>query len=353
MRMKKGLVLIGIFTILIGTSFASSLNTKQTSSNPIINFNADEEPTLKDDAYQHNGEYPWLEWWFFTMHDETHDVQLLFSYSIILNETAGLATMMVIGYDKNKKYDIRDYYDQSEFNASYEKPDVTIGEECSIEALDENTLIIKGKTQNGKITWNFTYSRLTKPYEHSGDFGWLCYMPSAKVIGQTVINGTSYNITGNGYHDHNWMKLTYFIPTQWRWGTTYDPANNISIIFSIVGNRIFKGELACIIGDDTIIFENLKISYSNFRIKLAVSQEQLLITVYPSSWHIQMDNGEYTIDLNINVYKTQPLYLGGRTYFVNEQVSIYKGEIKNKDATYTFETMGFSEYTLFRLLDLF
>ena len=66
-----------------------------------------------------------------------------------------------------------------------------------------------------------------------------------------------------------------------------------------------------------------------------------------------MSNGEYTIDFNISVYKTQPLYLGGRTYFVNEQVSRYKGEIKTKDTTYTFETMGFTEYTLFRLLDLF
>jgi hypothetical protein len=261
--------------------------------------------------------------------------------------------MMVIGYDKNKKYDIRDYYDKSEFYASYEKPNVSIGEECRMEAKDENTFIIKGKTQNGKIMWNFTYTRLIKPYEHSGDFGWLCYLPSAKVTGQAIINGTCYNITGNGYHDHNWMILSNTIPSQWRWGTTYDTNNNISIIFSIVGNRIFKGELAVIIGNDTIIFENLKISYSNFRIKLAVSQEQFLITIFPRSWYIHMDNGEYTADITINVYKTQPLYLGGKTYLVNEQVSRYNCEIKNKDTTYTFETMGFSEYTLFRFLDLF
>ena len=353
MRMKKGLVLIGILTILIGTTIASPLNVKKTTNSSKINILTYEEPTLKDDAYQHNGEYPWLEWWFFTMHDEINDIQLLFSYSIILDQTAGLATMMVIGYDKNKKYDIRDYYDKSEFNASYEKPNVTIGEDCSMEAVDENTFVIKGKTQNGKIMWNFTYTRLIKPYEHSGDFGWLCYLPSAKVTGQATINGTSYNITGNGYHDHNWMTLSNSIPSQWRWGTTYDTNNNISIIFSIVGNRIFTGELACIIGDNTIIFENLKISFSNFRIKLAISQGQLLLAIYPRSWHIHMDNGEYTADFNISVYKTQPLYLGGKTYLVNEQVSRYKGEIKSKDTTYTFETMGFSEYTLFRLLDLF
>lgn len=353
MRMKKSLALIGIAIILIGTTVATPISIKKTTNNYITNIISNEEPTLKDNAFQYNGEDPWLEWWFFTMHDETEDIQLLFSYSILLNETAGLATMMVVGYDKNKKYDIRDYYDKSEFNASYEKPNVSIGEECKMEALDENTFIIKGKTQNGKIEWNFTYSRLIKPYNHSGDFGWLCYLPSANITGKATIDGTSYNLTGIGYHDHNWMTLSVSIPSQWRWGTTYDTTNNISIIFSVVGNRIFKGELACIIGNNTIIFENLKISYSNFRIKLAISQQQLLIAIFPKTLHIHMDNGEYTADIIINVYKTQPLYLGGKTYLVNEQVSRYKGEIKSKDNTYNFETIGFSEYTLFRILDLF
>ena len=351
--MKKELALIGIIILLVGTTVASPLTSTKNSNNFISNIISNDEPTLKDNAYQFNGEYPWLEWWFFTMHDESNDVQLLFSYSLLLNETAGLTTMMVIAYDKNKKYDIRDYYDQSEFNASYEKPDVSIGEECKIAALNENTFIIKGKTQNGKIVWNLTYTRIIKPYEHSGNFGWLCYIPSANVSGEAIINGMVYNVTGIGYHDHNWMIPSDKIPSQWRWGETYDSNNNISIIFSIVGDYLFNGELACIIGNNTIIFENLKISFSNFRIRLAISQEKLLLAIFPRVWHIHMKNGEYSIDFNISIDKTQPLYLGGKTYLVNEQVSKYKGEIKSKVTIYNFETVGFSEYTRFRIFDLF
>jgi hypothetical protein len=351
--MKKKLALIGIIILLVGTTVASPISIRITPNNFINNIISNEEPTLKDDAYQYNGEDTWIEWWFYTMYDETNDIQLVFSYSILLNETSGVAIMMVVGFDKNKKYDIRDYYYLSDFNASYEKPNVTIGKDCMMEALDENTFIIKGRTQNGKIIWNLTYNRLIKPYRHSGDFGWLCYIPSANVTGKVTINGINYSITGNGYHDHNWMTITENMPTQWRWASTYDSNNNISIIFSIVGNYFFKGELAVIIGNNTIVFNKPKISYSNWAIKFAISQQQLMLTIYPKTWHIQTDNGEYTADIKINVNKNKPLYMGGATYLVNEQVSRFKVEIKSNDNTYNFETIDFSEYTRFSIFDLF
>jgi hypothetical protein len=353
MRVKKRLFFIGILTVLIGTSFASPLNINESYNSSIIENFYEGEPNLKDNAFQYNGEDSWIEWWFFTVYDEEKDIQLCFSYSILLNETSGLAIMMVIGFDKAKKYDIRNYYERSEFYASYEKPNVSIGEDCNIKALDEDTFIIKGKTQNEKIIWNFTYNRLIKPYQHLGDFGWLCYMPSAEVTGEVEIEGASHNITGCGYHDHNWMTITKDLLTQWRWAETYDEKNNISIIFSMAGNWIFTGDLAVIIGEQTIIFDNPKISYSNFAVKLAISQNTLLFSIYPRSWNIKADNGEYTADITVNVYKNNPLFLGGLTYMVNEQVSRFNGEIKSKDTTYIFNTQGFSEYTKFSIFDLF
>lgn len=349
MKVKRSLVLIAIILLLIGTSFASSHNIKKTPKNPLNNG----EPTLQDNAFQYNGENTWIEWWFFTIYDDEKDIQLCFSYSILLNETSGLALMMVIGFDKDTKYDIRDYYDKSEFYASYEKPNVSIGEDCGIEAINENTFIIKGKTQNGRITWNFTYNRLTKSYKHSGDFGWLCYLPGARVTGEATVNGISYSITGYGYHDHNWMTITKDLMTQWRWAETYDANNNISMIFSLTGNYFFSGDLAVIIGNETVIFENPQISYRNYTIKFAISQQHLLLTIFPRTWHIKANNGEYTVDLNIYANKNKPLFLGGKTYLVNEQVSRFKGEIKSKDTTYNFDTKGFSEYTKFSIFDLF
>lgn len=348
--MKRGLALIIIIFLLIGTSFATSIGVKNTSN--ILKI-IKEGPELKDNAFQYNGEDTWIEWWFFTMYDEEKDIQLCFSYSILLNETSGLAVMMVIGFDKDKKYDIRNYYEKSEFYASFEKPNVSIGKDCQIKALDENTFNIKGKTQNGKIMWNFTYNRLIKPYLHLGDFGWLCYMPSAEVTGKAEIDGISYNITGYGYHDHNWMTITENLLTQWRWAETYDAKNNISIIFSLAGNWIFTGDLAVIIGEETVIFNNPQISYKKFAIKLEISQQQLILSIYPRTWYIKADNGEYTADITVNVYKNNPLYLGGLTYLVNEQISSFNGEIKSKDNTYSFNTRGFSEYTRFSIFDLF
>ena len=313
MRVKKRLFFIGILTLLIGTSFASPLNINNSSKSTIIENIFNEGPNLKDNAFQYKGEDSWIEWWFFTVYDEEKDIQLCFSYSILLNETSGLAIMMVIGFDKDKKYDIRNYYEKSDFYASYEKPNVSIGENNIINSLDENTFVIKGKTQNGKIIWNFTYNRLIKPYRHLGDFGWLCYMPSAEVTGEVEIDGVDYNITGYGYHDHNWMTITEDLLTQWRWAETYDANNNISIIFSMAGNWIFTGDLAVIIDEEIIIFDKPKISYSNFAIKFAISQNQLLLSIFPRTWNIKADNGDYTADITVNVYKNNPLFLGGLT----------------------------------------
>jgi len=149
------------------------------------------------------------------------------------------------------------------------------------------------------------------------------------------------------------MTVSNTLDTQWRWAETYDANNNISIVFSLAGKWIFTGDLAVIIGEQTIIFDDPKISYNDFAIKLAISQKQLILSIFPRTWNIKANNGEYTADITVNVYKNNPLFLGGLTYMVNEQVSRFMGEIKSKNTTYIFNTLGFSEYTRFSIFDLF
>lgn len=349
--MMRKILVMGILTLLLGLTIASSINAGSLSIDENSGFSSD--ITLKDDAYHHTDEKTWVEWWYFNVIDEKRDLQLFFIYSTGLDPLIGASGVMVGVYNETTSYEIRDIYKKSEFTASYEKPNVSIGKKCHINALDENTFVINGSTKDGKVIWNLTYNRLSKPYNPGGDFGWLCYLPSAKVTGTVTFNETTYRIRGDGYHDHDWSSWSPSIssPYQWRWAEAYDAANNISIVFDMVGNFIFRGELAIITQDKIILFENPQISYSDFTIDFKIFK--LFSALFPKTWHIRADNGEYIADFTISINKNLPLYLGGRTRLVNEQVSTFKGVLKKEgNIVYTFNTTGFSEYTKFRIMDL-
>jgi len=311
-------------------------------------------PSLKDDAYHYNGEENWIEWWYFTFIDEKNDLQLYFIYVILINPLFEIASTIIGGFDYSESYEIRDYYDKSEFTASYDIPEVYMGNDCNFVALNENIFNVNGKTKNERISWNLTYTRSSIPYYPNlptEDLEWLCYLPGAKVTGSIILNGINYNTSGYGYHDHNWGEKSKH--SQWRWASTCNPNDNFSIIFNMVGNNQFTGSIVVLLDNETILFENPQVSYKDFRICFAFSHSIPLLGIYPRVIQISDNNTEYDVSLNIDVNKNKPIYIGGATHIVNEQVSKFRGVLKGQNITYAFDNTGFSEYTKFRIRDLF
>ena len=338
------------FDLLIDTKKTDLKQSQQLISDIFSN----DYTSLKDDAYHYNGEENWIEWWYFTFIDEKNDLQLYFIYLIIINPWFELASMMIGVFNYNESYEIRDYYDTSEFSASYNIPEVYIGSDCKFVALNEDIFNVIGKTKNERVSWNLTYTRSSIPYYPnlpSGDLEWLSYIPGAQVTGSFILNGINYNTSGSGYHDHNWGETSKH--SQWRWATTCNPSDNFSIVFNMVGNNIFIGSLAVLLDDEIILFENPQVSYKDFSIYFKFSQSIPILGIYPKAIEISDHNTEYEVTLKIDVNKNQPLYIGGATHVVNEQVSKFKGVLKGKNITYTFDNIGFSEYTKFRIRDLF
>lgn len=61
----------------------------------------------------------------------------------------------------------------------------------------------------------------TSPYTY---MGWVIAQPRASVTGTLTVNGTTMNVTGTGYHDHNWGNTTlHDLFDHWYWGRIFLP----------------------------------------------------------------------------------------------------------------------------------
>jgi len=121
----------------------------------------------------------------------------------------------------------------------------------------------------------------------------------------------------------------------------------------MVGNYQFTGSIAIVLGNDIIEIDNPKVKYKNFKIEFGFSQSIPMIGIYPRVIQINGNNSDYDLTLNLNVLKNKLFYIVGPTRIVNEQVSKFSGVLTGNNITYTFENIGFSEYTKFRFGDLF
>jgi|GEM_PF-270656 len=72
--------------------------------------------------------------------------------------------------------------------------------------------------------------------EHPRVFGWAVPQPLAEVSGWLAYPGARAEVTGTGYHDHNWGNL--FMPlylSHWQWGRILHP--EVTVVFAEIFTR--------------------------------------------------------------------------------------------------------------------
>jgi hypothetical protein len=305
--------------------------------------------TLQDDAYHYNKEKTYVEWWFFQIINETQDNQFYISY-YIFNPMNGYATVDIGVFEKDNIYDIMKNYPLSEFYASYEKPDIRIGD-CYLEALNENIFLIKGSLDDGKneAIWNLTFKRNAPPYdfiESAGETEYLCYLPGSWVNGTIEINGDSYVMDNSyGYHDHNWGGGPY-LPCKWAWAAVCKPEDNFALAMEKIEHYAwYTRALFVTFEDETFYFEDIKTNFKEYKFKIQVSFPFFIY--YPKIRQIYAENDEgYVIDFDAIVKKNLPVFMGSPR-ILNEQVSLFQGTLsKNEQIIYSFNVLGFTDYSI-------
>jgi predicted secreted hydrolase len=210
-------VLFCVLLSMLPTSGAQLARTTPTSTI--------EDITLQDDAFHGRGDLPFIEWWYF-------DAKLDNGYSVVLGVQVlnifarGIVTSRLTLYQQGavvmksyEKYFLRD------ISASKEIPSVLIeGNQVILGTYDaSNDCFVYNvtlTTPEGAISLQFIgLTKGWKRQQQTGDW-WAVVLPRANVTGTITLNDTIMNVTGAGYHDHNWgIGPRVALHFGWFWGT--------------------------------------------------------------------------------------------------------------------------------------
>jgi hypothetical protein len=327
----------------------------------------------KDDAYHYmsNGvdDQLYNEWWYFDVADSDNDSQLQIIYLLSdpenitsarkiqvhalarregLPDATGSHQSRGYGGDRNSPmFDI----DKSGF-AMEEEPNLRIWGEAEDQATGE------------PIRWDLLYQPAASPwfaipvqahigYLKGGWLKWLVYMPSAEVTGILTVGNSTERVRGTGYHEHAWGRFALSDPQITR----------ASVSVPLDG---FCLSLAEIQGEERVAFLGIEkdgksIAFSGRQIKLNYSNysfDNETASVFPSGYNVQADNGDYSLDLAVDVQKSAALTLDYPAplpgVLIFQQVSVLQGTLDSRSGEeYSFEKRGFSAFYAPRLHPIF
>jgi hypothetical protein len=336
---------------LVAVTRTATLARQSLSTNYVqIKVGNPSTTTLQDDAYHYHGEKMYVEWWFFQVVNISQDVQFYLSY-YVMTPDHGFAALNIGVFEQGSAYEITQIYPISEFSASYERPDVTIGG-CSFHAVNETTFVVKGsaheRTHNAQ--WNLTFTRTAPAYdfkESPGEAQYLCYLPGAWVNGTMTLHGVTYSMNRSyGYHDHNWGGAPHLL-CQWAWAAVSNPEEKFALVMEKVEHFTWHTRsIFMTVGDETLYFENIQTAFKQFT--LGIQRSFPFVTYYPKQRHIQAENDDgFVLSIDATVQKNLPIFFG-IPHILNEQVSLFQGTLsKNGQQLYSFQVLGFTDYSTY------
>ena len=230
---------------------------------------ARDEVAIWEDGTHTEGAEDTYEWWYVdvALEDGSSAVVIFYTRSPQNTETK-LKPFATFEWTKADGTVISDRVEieGKDWVASTETCDVKIGD-CTIKGdLEEYEVVFKTDQVEAIFTLNSTLPswRPETGYRLYGNQGenyaaWLCAVPDATVKAEITTKDETINLTGSGYHDHNWGNQPIWrMQNNWYWGRA-KTESYVMIAFNVVaakeyGNREFPGFLLAkdgkIIADD-------------------------------------------------------------------------------------------------------
>jgi hypothetical protein len=327
----------------------------------------------KDDAYHYMAsgvdDQLYNEWWYFDVADNDTAFQVVYLLSdpdnisserkiqvqaVVMQD--GLPHVMGqhrsrgYGGDRNSPmFDI----DKNGFS-SEEEPNLRVWGE----ALDSAT--------GNPIHWDLVYQPTASPWfaipvqAHIGHLKddwikWLVYMPSAQVTGTLTIGNRTKSLEGTGYHEHAWGRFDLSDPQIIRASVSV-PLEGFSLAFA----EILGEQRAAFLGIEK---DGKRIAFSDKQIKLNYSNasyafDNMTAAAFPDAYNVEADNGEYTLDLAVDVQESAATTIDYQpplpSVLVFQQVSVLQGTLVSKAGEkFSFQDKGFSGFTAPKLHPVF
>jgi predicted secreted hydrolase len=202
---------------------------------------------IEDDALHIDvGAKNQYEWWYFDAHLEGGYTLVAFFYAAYPNpgfDQGKIAVEMTLLRPDGRKTQKLIKYKKSDFYASRETPEVTIGNntmksEVTEDGLSTYTIYLEDEDLKFDLTYKAEV-KWWKPgdgYSHFanlGYFAWVVPFAKASVTGTIRDGDKTMSVTGVGYHDHNWLDFPFqSIIEYWMWGRVY--SENFTVAYAFI-----------------------------------------------------------------------------------------------------------------------
>lgn len=184
------------------------------------------------------------EWWYFDAHlDSGHTLVVFFHAS---NPNPGLqgktGVEIVLLRPDGKRVQKFISYRKSDFIAARDKPEVTIGKNTlRVEKRKEELPIYEINVNEKELGCHLIYKAEVNGWKpgtgllHFGDMGffsWIVPFARATVEGTITDGDKTIQVSGIGYHDHNWLDFPFqSIINYWMWGRIYSENFTVSYAY--------------------------------------------------------------------------------------------------------------------------
>ena len=199
--------------------------------------------TEQDNAL-HPSDSTWaFEHWYYDAHLDSGHIVVAFLQMRRPEEPPGSKPIveLLVYYPDGRRRQITVRHPKSDFRASADRCDVSIGRSHARSDYSGALPVHVLHAEEEDVVFDLTFTNEThswmpgKGVSHIGDntFGWVVPGPRTAVTGTITLDGETLDVTGRGYHDHNWgVGNMPRIIERWHWGRLY--TEEFSLIYATV-----------------------------------------------------------------------------------------------------------------------
>jgi CrtC N-terminal lipocalin domain len=193
--------------------------------------------------HPHDSKWAFEHWYYDARLDSGHTV-IAFLQKRRPEERPGsspVVELLVYSPDGTRQQ-VTKHYPKAAFRASTETCEVAIGASHASSDFTGDLPVHHLHAAEDDLVFDLTFTnetpswmggKGTTQYGATDFFGWVVPAPRARVTGSVTIDGEKREVTGRGYHDHNWgVGNMPRIIERWHWGRLY--TDDFSLLFASV-----------------------------------------------------------------------------------------------------------------------
>ena len=306
-----------------------------------------EDIELKDDAFHGADTLHFTEWWYFdAVFDNGYTAQIGIRVLSVINP--GLVFVRLDLYKEGglKSHEIKRYFIW-DFYASEEVPLIKLKGKQVMEChINETTgdWVYDLSLELDKSSVELRFIGCTKGWKGSTPGGmWAVILPRADVSGTIKLKNEEINVSGMGYHDHNW-EITAFtgINFGWFWGKVN--SNSYTMTWSKIMTTRFWGQPLLVINKKNDDYMNIEPKDIQFCAKDVRIENGMLV---PYSFVLEVQKEDVSLQINMDVIDTHHVRWAGIINYWRYHIRC-TGSITVDSQTETIDEIQLAEYIRFR-----